>query len=82
MYKNTAIITGYHGLRAYAPLPGHTASSNRRKTGLLWRERQSSREKQRPGEARTESRYDTRCYFNVRSKPDMSQLNLPHGTDN
>jgi len=25
-------------------------------------------------------RYDTRCYFNVRSK--ASQLNLPHGTDN
>jgi len=22
-------------------------------------------------------RYDTRCYFNVRSKADMSQLNLP-----
>ena len=27
-------------------------------------------------------RYGTRCYFNVRSKADMSQLNLPHGTDN
>jgi len=27
-------------------------------------------------------RYDTRCYFNVRSKADMSQLNLPHGTYN
>jgi len=27
-------------------------------------------------------RYDTRCYFNVRLKADMSQLNLPHGTDN
>jgi len=24
-------------------------------------------------------RYDTRCYFNVRSKADLSQLNLPHG---
>ena len=24
------------------------------------------------------ARYDTRCYFNVRSKADMSQLNLPH----
>jgi len=24
-----------------------------------------------------ESEYDTRCYFNVRSKADMSQLNLP-----
>jgi len=23
---------------------------------------------------------DTRCYFNVRSKADMSRLNLPHGT--
>ena len=27
-------------------------------------------------------RYDTRCYFNVRLKANMSQLNLPHGTDN
>ena len=26
-------------------------------------------------------RYDTRCYFNVRSKADTSQLNLPHGTN-
>jgi len=26
--------------------------------------------------------YDTRCYFNVRSKADTSQLNLPHGADN
>ena len=25
--------------------------------------------------------YDTRCYFNVRSKADMSQLNLPHGNN-
>jgi len=24
-------------------------------------------------------RYDTRCYFNVRSKANISQLNLPHG---
>ena len=27
-------------------------------------------------------RYDTRCYFNVLSKADISPLNLPHGTDN
>ena len=27
-------------------------------------------------------RYDTRYYFNVRSKADMSQLNLPHADDN
>jgi len=27
-------------------------------------------------------RYYTRCYFNVRSKADISQLNLPHGNDN
>ena len=26
-------------------------------------------------------RYDTRCHFNVRSKADKSQLNLPHGTE-
>ena len=27
-------------------------------------------------------RYDTRCYSNMRLKADMSQLNVPHGTDN
>jgi len=27
-------------------------------------------------------RYDTRRYFNVRSNADISQLNLPHGTEN
>jgi len=27
-------------------------------------------------------RHDTRCYINVRSKANMSQLNLPHGADN
>jgi len=26
--------------------------------------------------------HDTRCYFNLRLKADMSQLNLPHGSDN
>ena len=26
--------------------------------------------------------YDTKRYYNVRSKADMSQLNLPHGTSN
>jgi len=25
---------------------------------------------------------NTRCYFNVHSKADMSQLNLPHGKQN
>ena len=33
-------------------------------------------------ESCVELRYDTRCYFNVRSKADMSWLNLPHGDDN
>ena len=27
-------------------------------------------------------RYDTTCYFNVRSKANIGQLNLPHGTNN
>ena len=27
-------------------------------------------------------RYDTRCYFNVHSKADKSQLNLPHKNNN
>jgi len=26
-------------------------------------------------------RYDMRCYFNVRSKAGMNQLNIPHGND-
>ena len=26
--------------------------------------------------------HDTRCCFNVQSKADTSQLNLPHGTNN
>ena len=38
----------------------------------------------RPGCVRTAAaiRYDTSCYFNVRSKADMSQLNPLHGNDN
>jgi len=28
------------------------------------------------------TRYDTRCYFNMHSKADISQLNLPHRTKN
>jgi len=27
---------------------------------------------------RLEIRYDVRCFFNLRSNADMSQLNLPH----
>ena len=30
----------------------------------------------------TSIRYDTRCYFNVRSKADISELNLAHGNNN
>jgi len=36
----------------------------------------------RGGRMDTIRRYDTICYFNVRSKADISQLNLPHGNDN
>jgi len=32
--------------------------------------------------ANTTIRYDKRCYFNMRSKADISQLNLPHETKN
>ena len=31
---------------------------------------------------RSTIRYDTTCYFNVRSKADMSRFNVPHGNDN
>jgi len=27
-------------------------------------------------------RYDTKCYFDMRAKAEISQLNLPHGTNN
>jgi len=30
---------------------------------------------------RSAIRYDTKSYFNVRSKADISQLNLPHATE-
>jgi len=33
-----------------------------------------------PGQLGLRVRYDTRCHFNVRSKADISQLNLPHGS--
>ena len=31
-----------------------------------------------PSQLHLPIRYDTRCYFNVRSKADIGQLNLPH----
>ena len=37
------------------------------------------------GTARTRQRHNTihtRCHFNVRSKADISQLNVPHGNNN
>jgi len=34
-----------------------------------------------PSKNNTTIRYDTRCYFNVRSKADISQLNLPRRYD-
>jgi len=37
---------------------------------------------QRGRRMRVVPRYDTRCYFNVHSKADTSQLNLLHGTKN
>jgi len=45
-------------------------------------ETSQSREQRRYPNRPTTIRYDTRCYINVRSKANMSQLNLPHGTDN
>ena len=30
----------------------------------------------------TKAMHNTRCYFNVQSKADTNQLNLPHGTNN
>ena len=48
---------------------------------LKWRRYWISIRSQLLPTRRGEIRYDTRCYFNVRSKADMSQLNLPHGTE-
>ena len=48
--------------------------------GLLLKEGET-RGKEGKSEGRGDTiQYDTRCYFNVRSKADISQLNLPHGT--
>jgi len=46
------------------------------------RERKGEKVGKGEGELDLDIRYDMRCYFNVRSKADISQLNLPHGTDN
>ena len=44
---------------------------------VLWRCWLGGRKGIRPVKNRVQ--YDTRCYFNVRSKAEISQLNLPHG---
>ena len=56
-----------HSCRLYAKTPGTTAKY----MGIAVRESNSHATIQ----------YDPRCYFNVRSKADISQLNLPHGND-
>ena len=40
----------------------------------------SEEKKRRYDRAYDTIRYDTRCYFNVRSNADISQLNIPYGT--
>ena len=57
------------GRRSHASLPAAVASLHRRRrsgTSIRY----------------DTIRYDTRCYFNVRSKADISRLNLLHGNDN
>jgi len=44
----------------------------------VWNERESGRWKTNVVTV-VSNRYDTRCYFNMRSKADISPLNLPHG---
>jgi len=50
--------------------------------GLVWSRCSPSCHGAASASQQERSRYDTRCYFNVRSKADTSQLNLPHGTNN
>ena len=45
--------------------------------GIEWKE-----EERRIKSINDTIRYDTVWYFNVCSKADISQLNLPHGTNN
>jgi len=75
-------------------LPGHLTASDRlslriTENVLLFREKNAAVITRMccvgptwPVKRDSVMRYDTRCYFNVRSKADTSQLNLPHGTDN
>ena len=61
-----------------APDDGVAAAHRHHITRFL----QTGRSSWRPANSVKALRYDTRCYFNVRSKADMNQLNLPHGNDN
>jgi len=63
------------------PTPRHSIFTGRMLFLTPNQQCQSTESKVTPTKRRT-IRYDTRCYFNARSKADTSQLNLPHGTDN
>ena len=45
----------------------------------VWPYNNSNNATATPTASTTTIQYDTRCYFNVRSKADMSRINLPHG---
>ena len=65
------------------PAPHHSVFTGRMPFLPPNQQRQSTEGKQsQNNNIQFTIRYDTRCYFNVRSKADISQLNLPHGTDN
>jgi len=66
---------------------GHATTARRNElhcmAGIMcWFWRPNDVERRHCMHAATTTRYDTRCYFNVRSKADMNRLNLPHGDDN
>jgi len=62
----------------------HCWTSCRRHDEIGWRRRAHRYRPTTPWLDRTDGgtmRYDTRCYFDVRSKANVSRLKLPHGTN-
>jgi len=77
-------LTGGHSDHAAdVRMNSHFSWSRTSGTGLSWRETSRTIYHGRTQNCTVDAtRRDTRCSFNVRTKADLSQLNLPHGINN